>query len=459
MRLKFLFLFVFFAFFALLVSCSEAEPGNEEPETSSSSHGSPNANISSSSSSNVNVSSSSSSNANISSSSSSNANSSSSSGTTDNPSRDDLGKENAIIIKYNGNSAPTIDNPYENEVTINATSANVVVNSTATSTEYNFIVSGTTTAGSLRIYGEYKIGLHLNGASITNPNGSAINIQNGKQILVNLVQGKSNSLSGKAVYGEAEDAKGAFFSEGQLIFSGEGSLNVASSLGHAIVTDDYFEIESGTITITGSDNDGIHANDDITIKGGNINITCKGDAIQSERENSAVRVSGGKVKAKTTDVKSHGISSEGETKISGNAEVELEVNGNGSKGIKAGGLVTIEGGTIKIKTTGTTYTAGEDEENKTTGIKTDGSMKISGGDITIESTGADSKGIKTNENLDITSGKVRIVARSHAVKTDGNLKISGGTVYLESKEKKAIDSKSKSITTSIQELDKSGGLF
>jgi hypothetical protein len=342
--------------------------------------------------------------------------------------------ENAIFIEYKGGNAPDIVNKYTDEVTIDANGGNVVVTSAATSKEYNFIVSGATTGGSLKIYGEHKIGLYLNGVSITNSSGPAINIQNGKQISVYLA-GEKSFLSGRAISGGEEDAKGAFFSEGQLIFSGDGHLEVAGkSDGHAIATDDYFEIEKGYITITESVKDGIHAKDRVFIKGGTISITSTGDAIQSE--NLSTYISGGKIIAKTSGIKSHGISSGDSIVISENADIDINVSGNGAKGIKSKGFMDIKSGKIEIKTSGTTHTISEDEENKVSGIKATRNMKISGGDITITSTGTDAKGISADANLEISGGKVTITANHRAIKTDGNLTISGGTVSVKSTGKK-----------------------
>jgi hypothetical protein len=340
--------------------------------------------------------------------------------------RDDLGLENAIIIKFKNGSAPDIDNPY-NEVTIDKNGENLTVRIASNSNkEYNIIASGTTTGGSLKIEGDYKMGLYLNGANITNQSGSAINIQNNKQISLNLVTEKENSLSGKA----AGDAKGAFFSKGQLIVSGGGLLTVAGKDdAHAIATDSHFETEQGVrITVSEAARDGIHAEERIKIKGGTLNITSKGDAVQSE--NSSIYISGaaGGIVAKTSDTKSHGLVSKDSIVISGGATISIEVSGNGSKGMKSNAFVGIEGANTTIRTSGTTYTVSEDEENKTSGIKTDGNMKISGGTLNIESSGADSKGMKADKNLDITGGTIEINSDNHAIKADGNLQISGGGI-------------------------------
>jgi hypothetical protein len=366
--------------------------------------------------------------------------------------------ENTIVIKYNNGSPPTIKNSH-NEVTITPDDENVKINvAQATNTEYNLIVGGTAKNGSLKIYGDYKIGLYLNGVNITNPKGPAINIQNGKQISVS-IWGK-NYLADGADYENSgiEDAKGTFFSEGQLVFSGGGSLEVKAKYGHAIVTDDFFEIESGGIIVQEAEKDGIHANDEIFVKGGNIKITSKGDAIQNE--NLPIRISGGKIVAQTSGIKSHGISSGDSTVISGTADVNINVSGNGSKGIKSKGFVAIKGGMINIKTKGTKdidKTVIPADTSKVAGIKADGDMDISGGTLTIESSGSGGKGMSADGNIVISGGDVSITADDDGIKANGDLLISGGNIYVKSYKKKAIDCDgNERIEVEIEKIDKGG---
>jgi len=367
--------------------------------------------------------------------------------------RADLGLGNVILVKYNNGSAPTIDNPNANEVTVSVTGENVVVTvSSSTLTTYNFVVSGATTNGSLKIYGEFRIGIYLNGVKITNPRGPAINIQNGKRIGVNLVGGTENFIADASGYStsenEQEQAKGTFFSEGQLVFSGSGYLGVRGKNAHAIISDDHINIESGCIAVTEAERDGIHANDDITISGGIINITSKGDAIQSERL--AVIVSGGQITAKTSGIKSHGIVSgdstakntprNGRTSIKDNAKIDITVNGNGSKGINSAGYTEILGGTINIQVNGGRHieTSPRDTSNAA-GIKSDDDVWIEGGNLTIKSPGNFARGIKADLNFIMTGGTINIDADDDGIKADGNLDVRGGSGTVKSKRTTALD--------------------
>ena len=90
---------------------------------------------------------------------------------------------NAVVIKYSGTTA-TVTNPYQgNGVNVVVTNGDVVVTASTTSTEINYVLSGRATNGTFKLYSEYKFGLVLNGVSIINDNGPAINIQSGKKSL------------------------------------------------------------------------------------------------------------------------------------------------------------------------------------------------------------------------------------------------------------------------------------
>jgi len=356
----------------------------------------------------------------------------------------------AIEITYNNGGAPQINNPYGSEVSVSSGSGENVVVTLSGDTERNFRLSGTAQNGSLKVYGgQSRVMLYMNGVNITKNSGPAINIQDGRRVTVCLVSGKENYLNGTSAAPQGdEQAKGAFFSEEKLYFTGNGSLEVkARSSGdpnrndHAIVVDNDFEMDNGKIIISEAAGDGIHTNDRLEIKGGVIKIASTGDAIQSERD--SVIVSGGKVLAKTTGIKSHGIVSEGSTSIRGNARVQISVLGNGSKGIKSTRWAEIFGGTIAIKASGDRD--GNDADSSTAaGIKVGNDdnvfdLFIDGGSTTIQSTGNKAKGINVSGNIDMTRGNIDIEAEDDGIKVHGTLKMSGGSITAASRKSDDID--------------------
>ncbi len=341
--------------------------------------------------------------------------------------------ENPIEIRYNNGGSPEIINPYE-EVSVDKNGENVTV--TLGTAEYDLLLSGTAKNGSLKVYGKERTGLYLNGVNITNNSGPAINIQEGKRVNVCLVSSKENYLEGRAT-GVEKTEKGAFFSEKKLYFTGNGSLEVKSKVGHAIVVDNDFEIENGKIIISEAAGDGIHANDKIEVKGGVIKIASKGDALQSEKANSVI-ITGGKIAATTTGIKSHGISSEGTITIKENAIIQISVLGNGSKGIKSTGYTEILGGTTAILANGA-----QDKNNADTstaaGIKVDDNLYIDGGKLTIKSPGSKAKGINVSGDLVMTAGNVDVEADDDGIKVHKILKMTGGSITVASKKSDNID--------------------
>jgi hypothetical protein len=376
---------------------------------------------------------------------------------TSSPSYSALGLTDVIEIKYSGSDVEVTNS--HSEVSIEKSGANVVVKiPDETKKEYNLVLSGATTSGSLKVYGNVRKGLYLNGVSITNSSGPAINIQRSGRVTVHLVSGTENFLTDGPSYATPpnrpdgsgpEQAKGTFFSEGKLLFDGSGSLEVRGKYNHAIAVDNDVEVNNGKIIVSEAVNDGIHANDRIDIKGGFLKILSTGDAIQSEREETGrVMITGGKIAARTTGIKSHGIASESVVSIRENALIQISVSGNGSKGIRTRkgdnsprGYVEFLGGKTSILTTGDRHVDTENEDESTaSGIKVHmDALYIDGGELAIRSEGDKAKGINVDEDVEISKGNVRVEADDDGIRVRGNLKITGGTVYVESKKKGAID--------------------
>ena len=97
-------------------------------------------------------------------------------------------------------------------------------------------LSGSTNDGFFKLYSTTKQGITLNGVSITNPNGAAVNVQGtvsepnkGKRTFV-VVNGDNVLYDGETYSNtpSGEDEKATLFSEGQLIFSGEGTRSSVS---------------------------------------------------------------------------------------------------------------------------------------------------------------------------------------------------------------------------------------
>ena len=339
-----------------------------------------------------------------------------------------------ITITWNG-TATTIEGEHSG-VSVNGTNGYVTVNSTVKDITYILRGNG---QGQLSIYGTNRHQLVLDNLTLACSDGPAINNQCKKSCFV-VLQG-TNSLSDGYDYATTdEDRKAAFFSEGQMIFSGNGTLDVKGSYKHAVASDDYIQFaqSTGTLTLSAA-NDGLHANDGIYIDGGTFTIKAESDGIQCD---SLIVINGGSV---TISAGGDGIQSDtASVTINGGS---VTVTKAGDKGITAFGDIIITDGTIRITSEYKCLKAGK-KEDKT--IISAGKIDISGGDIQCICTGTSSGGwgnsdtsspeaIEAKGTLTISGGYVYAQSSDDAINAAGDLTISGGYVCAYSTGNDGID--------------------
>lgn len=376
--------------------------------------------------------------------------------------------ENAITIHFHSSGEVDINNPYENSVNILTEEGNVIITSNITDTELNYVLSGVSNNGSVKIYSSYKFGLVLNGVSLTSTNGAAINIQSSKKVSVSLIENTNNRLIDSSVYPESgtEDMKAALFSEGQLIFNGNGSLLVYGQNKHAICSDDYIRINEGNIKVVTAAKDGIHSNDYFEMNGGTLDISSTSDAI--ECESGYIVINNGNITLKSSDGDAIKTSYKGtdtsivpDITITG-GEINILVEGLAAKGVTAKGNILISGGNINITSKGDAYYDTEEADtSSSSGIKAKGNMTLSNDAIiTIVSTGKGGKGINIDGNLTFDGGTTTVTTTgeqyvydknndtaSKAIKSDGYLTINSGAISIKTSTTEAEGLESKSTLT------------
>ena len=284
------------------------------------------------------------------------------------------------------------------EVTVSGAVAGVVVNTQGahvtvvnmSSGPVKFVVSGLTANGSLKFYGDKRIQLLLNNIDMTNPNGAAINNQGSKSMYVVLADGTTNHLQDGPDYTlvDDEDQKAALFSEGQLIFSGQGRLNVTAVGRGGIRSDDYIRIRPGVkIHVNSAALDGLRANDGIIVDGGVVNVETTGAGAKGVRSGGVMAVNGGRLIAISSGDPRIGIT-DGvadttacaalycDTLLTVNRGILMfKATGDGGKGLNAKHNVVMSGGSFTAVATGTS------DIKKPRGIKIDGNFTITGGNL------------------------------------------------------------------------------
>lgn len=371
--------------------------------------------------------------------------------------------DNVVFITYTTTDAE-INNPFEGDgVTIDNDNGHVVITSERTDLELNYVLSGITDNGSLKIYGQKEIGLVLNGVGITNPNGAAINIQNKKKCTIHVEDSTNNRLIDGEAYTpvEGEDMKASLFCEGELEITGKGNLEIRGKYKHAICSDSSLKISGGIIQIKEAAGDGIHVNDGIDILAGEITIRSNSDGMESESDTHPINIMGGTISIITTGQKSHAIKSKHNINIDTDNAIEITTYGSASKGIKPTGDITIVKGELTINTAGDAiWDADEKDISSAAGIKCDGNFLMQSGSLTMLTTGKGGKGINSDGTLTIDGGTISVTTTGEqyvydrtndtaakAIKSDGNLTINGGNIKVHTSKTEAEGIESKTTIT------------
>lgn len=308
----------------------------------------------------------------------------------DDPDEPMTSASDTIYIAWNGASVNVTG---DTDGYVSVSGADVTVDTGEDTDSLMLVLSGTTDDGSLLVNRSKKYTIQLNGVSITNADGPAINNQCGKALYVVCADGTTNTLADGTAYAEKTwQQKGALFSEGQTYFSGAGTLNVYGNCKNAIASDDYITIE-GDIIINAVTSDtgtnGIKANDGMYINGGTLNVNVASDGGRGIRCDSYVTITGGnitittkgdclieKVNGVADTTSAAGIKCDSLFSMSAGV-LTITSSGDGGKGIRCDQNVEFSGGTLVVKTTGS------NDDSKPKGIKSDTGIIVSGGSFSV----------------------------------------------------------------------------
>ena len=357
-----------------------------------------------------------------------------------------------------------------NKVTVNNTGEEVLI----------YELTGTATNGFFKVYGVKKQAILLNGVSLTNPDGAAINNQNKKRTFIVVNGSNTLSDSASAAYAKEgeEDLKAVLFSEAQLVFSGDGLLTVNALNKQdksAIASDDNIRLmDSPTIKVNAGSGagHGLKGKDSVQLSGGSLVVSTAADMKKGITSDDYVLVEGGTHMVTVTGGVAY---DEEDAEYSGTAGVRadnyfamtggsltIKNSGDGGKGISAGSYdfdsekhtlsdSYISGGTLAVTTSGREKNdvsakgikigwvtkSGSGNNAKVTGYA--GKLIISGGTIVVNS--AKGEGLEVKGDLTFEGGETRVSSSSDdAINCQGDLTVNKGFVYAFSSGNDALDS-------------------
>lgn len=298
---------------------------------------------------------------------------------------------NATLISFT-DSAVTADGKYSG-YEIEGTDVSITAAGT-------YVFSGDCDDGSITVKkGVTGVTLVLNGLTLTNADSAAITLNKTAEAALIAAAGSENTVADTAGAND-ENAAVKVKSGASLSLSGTGTLTACGNVKNGIkgASDAVITVDEMTLNIEAAD-DGLSCDDELTIKGGRVNITAGGDAVKASPD--------------TDDTENPDTASLGSVTISGGT-ITLEA---AADGIQADGDLTISGGTFAVTANGGHTTAISDEDASCKGLKAGKTLTVSGGTFTVDS--ADDA-LHAND-VTVSGGTLTLASGDDAVHADNDL--------------------------------------
>lgn len=337
--------------------------------------------------------------------------------------------ETSTTIKLNGTSAAVTGSGAK------ASGGSVTISAAGT-----YVLSGTLSDGQVvvDVQDDGDVHLVLNGAAIHDNDSAGIYIKEADNVVITLQEGTENTISDGETYVFADAAtdepSAAIFSKADLAINGTGKLTVVASYNDGITSKDDLKIVSGTIDITAAD-DGIVGKDMVAIADGTVTIKAEGDGIKStnatDEGRGFIAIADGTF---TIEAGNDGIQAETALIVDGgtfnlvtgggsaNGEVKQE---EGPGGMQRGGMnaTSATGTSTDAAATATTAT----ESTSAKGLKAGGDLTVNGGTFAIDS--ADDA-LHSNSNVTVTGGELEMASGDDGIHADALTTIAGGSINI-----------------------------
>ena len=341
--------------------------------------------------------------------------------------------EDVINIVYNGDKAVvSCDKP--SDFSIQTDGAHVTINATK---DVACTLTGKSENGSLKILGDKKVRINLNGLNLKNTSGPPINNQS-KDICF-LVTDSVSVLSDDSIYAEpaeGEKQKGCVYSKGYLAISGKAPLKVVANGADAIHSGKTIFVRRGSnIDIESHAGSAIKAKNKVKIEGGIINIFSTGHGGHGITAKEKVHIDGGRttIISNTGTGKngknSRGISSDSIVDITGGI-VRVKDSSVGGKGIRAGHKFHAKNCIVDVLTFGT-----DDKVtgSKNRGIKGTQEIRIDSARVRVRTENGWNEGLSSRRKIIINNSLVELKTRDDAISVGepklADLEINNGRIY------------------------------
>lgn len=322
--------------------------------------------------------------------------------------------KDSVSIKFDGNKA-IVNCDKDAACTVKTDGANVTIKTTK---DVACTLTGKSESGSLKILGNNKVRVNLNGVNLKSANGPAINSQSSNICFI--VTDAASTLCDDSTYAEPSDdekQKGCICSNGYLAISGKAPLKVIAKGANAIHSSEAIFVRRGSnLDIDSRAGSAIKAKNKVMVEGGLININSTGHGGHGIAAKQEVEIAGGR----TTIISNAGAGKDGKN----------------SRGIKSDSIVAITGGIVRIKESSIggkgirankflakncivdVLTFGEDDKitgSKNRGIKGADEIRIDSSRVRVRTENGWNEGLSTRRKVLINNSLVELKTRDDAI--------------------------------------------
>ena len=265
-----------------------------------------------------------------------------------------------------------------------------------------------------------KVQLVLDGVSIANDDFPVIYVVSADKCFVTTTESENTlSVTGEFKADGDTNTDAVIFTKDDLVLNGKGTLKIESANGNGISGKDDIKVTGGSYDITTA-LDSIEANDNIIIGAGSFTINSDKDALHAENDDDNtlgnIHIIGGtfKITAKSDA-------------LQGNTSVTVDdgtLDLTAAEGIEST-YVKINGGKITIAATDDGINAGNKNKSGTTPT-----IEINGGEIKITMAQGDTDAVDANGNININGGTIDITSSGSTFDYDGKATYNGGTIII-----------------------------
>lgn len=362
-----------------------------------------------------------------------------------------------VHVRYNGAQAEVyVAGDVAGAVRVQVNGAHVaVLGQPEAKQTLRFLLEGSAPDGSFYMDGDEQAEFVFNGLTLHCMDSAAVNIEDGKKLTVQL--NGTNSLSD----GAQGSQKACFYANGHVVLTGTGCMELQGNARHAYFSDEYTVLDGPALTVRHAVADGMHVNQYLHVLRGSIDITGMGDGIDvgrtkdsTDTQNGMLLVDGGTIRIVSSGQTAKGIKTDGDmllrdgvlqVAVAGDAyydaaaadissaaalkpggllsvsggRIDLKATGSGGKGVNADGAVTISGGVMQVVTTGSVFVHGT-EDAKPQGVKSDADITVSGGEVYVFASPDEGKAFSTDYRFEVNGGKLLGVGNKKSEPTGGS---------------------------------------